>query len=68
MVNVGPLELLLVGIIALIFLGPKRLPEFGRSMGRGMREFRDAIGGANDDDDDDEADERELSERDRPEA
>ena len=50
MPNVGPMELLLVGIIALIVLGPKRLPEVGRSLGKGMREFKDSLAGLNDDD------------------
>ena len=45
MPNVGPLELLIVLIIALIVLGPKRLPEVGRSLGKGMREFRDSLSG-----------------------
>ena len=54
MVNVGPLEIVLVAIIALIVLGPARLPEVARSVGRGMREFRSALtSGADDDDDDD---------------
>ena len=60
MVNVGPLEILLVAIIALIVLGPQRLPEVARSVGRGMREFRSALadaGGRDDEDDyDDEVD------------
>ena len=38
--NIGPLEVLVVLIIALIIFGPKRLPELGRSMGKGIREFR----------------------------
>jgi sec-independent protein translocase protein TatA len=50
--NVGPLELLVVLIIALIVLGPKRLPEVARSVGRGMREFRNALDREHDDDDD----------------
>jgi sec-independent protein translocase protein TatA len=37
MPNVGPMELVIVLVIALIVLGPKRLPEVGRSVGRGMR-------------------------------
>jgi len=45
MPNVGPLELIVVLIIALIVLGPKKLPEVGRSVGKGMREFKDAITG-----------------------
>lgn len=51
MPNVGPMELLLVGIIALIVLGPKRLPEVGRSLGKGMREFKDSMAGLTDDED-----------------
>ena len=41
--NVGPLELIIVLVIALIVLGPKKLPEFGRSIGSGMREFKDSL-------------------------
>jgi sec-independent protein translocase protein TatA len=52
MVNVGPLELIVVLIIALVVLGPQRLPEVARSMGKGMREFRSAISGETRDDDD----------------
>jgi sec-independent protein translocase protein TatA len=50
MPNVGPLELAIVLIIALVIFGPKRLPELGRSMGRGIREFRSSISGKADDD------------------
>jgi sec-independent protein translocase protein TatA len=55
--NVGPMELVIVLVIALIVLGPKRLPEVGRSIGSGMREFKDSISGDSrrDDDDDDYA-------------
>ena len=52
--NVGPLELVIVLVIALVILGPKRLPEVGKSIGHGMREFKDAISGNSKDDDDDE--------------
>src|SRR3954447_11656204 len=52
MPNVGPLELAIVLIIALVVFGPKRLPELGKSVGRGIREFKGAISG--DDDDKDE--------------
>jgi sec-independent protein translocase protein TatA len=52
MVNVGPLELIVVLIIALIVLGPQRLPEVARSVGKGMREFRSAISGESRDDED----------------
>jgi sec-independent protein translocase protein TatA len=55
MPNVGPLELLVVGIIALIVLGPKRLPEVGRSLGKGMREFRDSMAGLTDDEEEKKA-------------
>jgi sec-independent protein translocase protein TatA len=50
--NVGLPEIAIVLIIALIVFGPKRLPELGRSLGRGIREFRGSLGG--DDDDEDE--------------
>jgi sec-independent protein translocase protein TatA len=43
MPNVGPLEILIIMIIALIVLGPKKLPELARSAGKGMREFRNAV-------------------------
>jgi sec-independent protein translocase protein TatA len=47
MPNIGPMELAIVAIIALLVLGPKRLPAAGRSLGQGLREFRDGIGGRN---------------------
>lgn len=53
-VNIGPMELVIVLVIALIVLGPKRLPEVGRSVGRGMREFRESISGDRRDDDEDD--------------
>jgi sec-independent protein translocase protein TatA len=55
MPNIGPLELIVVLIIALVVLGPKKLPEFGRSVGKGLREFKGALtgGGSHRDDDDD---------------
>ncbi|MEA2177761.1 MAG: sec-independent protein translocase protein TatA [Solirubrobacteraceae bacterium] len=43
MPNVGPMELVIVLAIALIVLGPKKLPEFGRSIGSGMKEFKDSL-------------------------
>jgi sec-independent protein translocase protein TatA len=54
MPNVGPLELVVILAIALIVLGPKKLPEVGRSIGKGMREFKDSLNGDSDRDDDDE--------------
>jgi sec-independent protein translocase protein TatA len=54
--NIGFPELIVVLVIALIVLGPKKLPDFGRSLGNGMREFKDSISGVSkhDDDDDDQ--------------
>ena len=43
MPNIGPMELLIVAVIALVVLGPKRIPEAARSLGRGMREFKEGI-------------------------
>ncbi len=53
--NIGFPELIVVLVIALIVLGPKKLPDFGRSLGNGIREFKDSISGGSDrrDDDDD---------------
>ena len=45
MPNIGPLEIAIVLVIVLIIFGPKRLPELGRSMGRGIREFRSSVTG-----------------------
>ncbi len=56
MPGVGVPELLVILVIALIVLGPKKLPEAGRAMGKGMREFKDSLSGINDHDDDDEID------------
>jgi sec-independent protein translocase protein TatA len=54
MPNVGPLELVVILAIALIVLGPKKLPEVGRSLGKGMREFKDSLSGETEHRDDDE--------------
>ena len=48
--NIGPMELVVVLAIALIVLGPKKLPEVGRSLGRGMREFKDSLSDISSDD------------------
>ena len=50
MPNVGPLEIAVVLIIVLIIFGPKRLPELGQSMGRGIREFKNSLSGDKDKD------------------
>ena len=44
----GPLEIIIILVIVLIVFGPKRLPDLGRSLGRGMREFKDSITGKED--------------------
>jgi sec-independent protein translocase protein TatA len=49
--NIGPMELIIVLVIALIVLGPKRLPEAGRSVGKGLREFKESLSGNSRDDD-----------------
>jgi sec-independent protein translocase protein TatA len=48
MPNIGPMELVVVLVIALLVLGPKRLPDVGRSVGRGMREFKRSLAGDDD--------------------
>ena len=56
--NIGPMELIVVLVIALVVLGPKKLPDVGKSLGKGMREFKDSISGMSGNDD----------ERDEPKA
>jgi sec-independent protein translocase protein TatA len=46
--NIGPMEIIIVCVIALIVLGPKRLPDAGRSLGKGIREFKNGISGGDD--------------------
>jgi sec-independent protein translocase protein TatA len=65
MPNIGPLEIVIVLVIALVVLGPKRLPDFGRSVGKGLREFKGAISGDSSDDDEEGERERELADRER---
>jgi sec-independent protein translocase protein TatA len=52
MSGIGVPEMLIVLVIALIVLGPKRLPDAGKSLGRGLREFKGALTGGSRDDDD----------------
>ena len=47
---IGLPELLILLVIVLLIFGPKKLPEMGRSLGKGMREFKDSVTGKNDDD------------------
>ena len=43
MPNIGPLEIAVVLVIVLVIFGPKRLPELGKSMGKGIREFKGSL-------------------------
>jgi sec-independent protein translocase protein TatA len=43
--NIGPMEIMIVLVIALVVFGPKRLPELGKSVGKGIREFRGSVSG-----------------------
>ena len=54
--SIGPTELIIVLVIVLVIFGPKRLPGLGRSLGSGMREFRDSVTGKGSDRDLDEDD------------
>jgi sec-independent protein translocase protein TatA len=55
--GIGATEIIILLLVALLVFGPKRLPEMGRSLGKGMREFKDSISGK---DPDDEQRQREL--------
>jgi len=57
---IGWPELLVLILVLLIIFGPKRLPEMGRSLGKGMREFKDSVTGTGRDDDDEPVAQREL--------
>jgi sec-independent protein translocase protein TatA len=64
MPNIGPLEIVVILIVALVIFGPKRLPELGRSAGKGIREFKNSVTGKDDDDDEDDVREIERAKRD----
>ena len=49
--GIGIWEILILLLVVLLVFGPKRLPEMGRSLGRGMREFKDSISGKDFEDD-----------------
>jgi sec-independent protein translocase protein TatA len=53
----GPLELMVILVIALIVLGPQKLPETARSIGKGMRELKNSLNTTDDDDEPDRYDE-----------
>jgi sec-independent protein translocase protein TatA len=55
----GPLEMMVILVVALLVLGPQRLPEVARSVGKGLRELKDSLQGIGDDDDAYPADELE---------
>jgi sec-independent protein translocase protein TatA len=57
MPNVGPLEIAVVLIIALVIFGPKRIPELGHSLGKGLREFKGSLAGKDDEHDETEPEE-----------
>jgi sec-independent protein translocase protein TatA len=59
MLGIGHMELIAVLVVALLIFGPKRLPGLGRSLGRGMREFKESVTGADRD---------ELANADAPDA
>lgn len=58
---IGIPELLIVLVIILVIFGPKRLPQLGRQLGSGMREFKDGVTGKSRDDDEEEAARPELT-------
>ena len=60
--GIGIWEILILLLVVLLVFGPKRLPEMGRSLGRGMREFKDSISGKFDDEDDETAPRRSVNE------
>lgn len=49
----GPLSLIIIGIVALLVFGPKKLPELGKAFGSSLREFKNATKGLADDDEED---------------
>ena len=68
MPGIGIPELIIVLVILLVIFGPKRLPGLGRSLGSGMREFKDSITGRTKDDEDEDEDDREPRQLDPPAA
>jgi sec-independent protein translocase protein TatA len=61
MPNIGPGEIIVLLVIALLVLGPQRLPQVARSAGRGLREFKSALSGDDDDERELERERREPS-------
>ena len=52
----GPMSIIIIGVVALLVFGPKKLPELGKAFGSSLREFKNATKGLVDDDDDDKVD------------
>ncbi|HMU28067.1 MAG TPA: twin-arginine translocase TatA/TatE family subunit [Solirubrobacterales bacterium] len=61
--NIGPLELIIVLVIAVLILGPKRIPAAAKSVGQGMRNFKDSLGGGSEDEKKYEKSKSELDEK-----
>jgi sec-independent protein translocase protein TatA len=59
--SIGPLEIIVVLVIVLLIFGPKRLPGLGRSLGAGMRNFKDSISGKDKGEDEEDDDRPELT-------
>jgi len=51
--QIGPMSLIIIGVVALLIFGPKKLPELGKAFGSTLREFKNATKGLADEDDDD---------------
>lgn len=51
--GIGPMSLIIIGVVALLIFGPKKLPELGKAFGSTLREFKNATKGFTDEDDDD---------------
>ncbi|WP_374965035.1 twin-arginine translocase TatA/TatE family subunit [Lysinibacillus sp. RS5] len=51
--SIGPMSLIIIGVVALLIFGPKKLPELGKAFGSTLREFKNATKGLADEDDDD---------------
>lgn len=66
--NIGPLELAIVLVIAVLILGPKRIPAAAKSVGQGMKNFKESIGGGSEDEEKYEKSKSELDEKSKTEA
>jgi sec-independent protein translocase protein TatA len=66
--SIGPLEIILVIVVLLVIFGPKRLPSLGKSLGTGMREFKESITGEDKDGETDAAGRPVLAQGNEPQA